>query len=141
MKPFAVLLASHGHYAREALMSAEMIIGSQQNVGILSIDLEKSVVTAREELDEIINGLDTENGLLILTDIVGGTPSNLAVEKILSGRFVHAVAGVNLPVLLQLFSTGREDLKSIEPMLRQAYQSSYVYLNERTREEDSDESL
>lgn len=143
MKPFAVLLASHGNYAREALRSAEMIIGRQENVRTMSIDLETSIPAAKAEFHALINELDTDNGLLILTDIVGGTPSNLAAEKLITNTngSVQAIAGFHLPMLLELFSGNRDKLEAVSGLLYTAYMSSFVDLNKRMTTADEEDSL
>lgn len=141
MKPFAVLLASHGNYAKEALCSVEMIIGRQENVKVLSIDLEKSVPAAREEFDRLLDELDGENGILILTDIAGGTPSNLAAERILSNPGIRAISGFNMPMLLELFSGNRAIVEDASKELKEVYKAGLVDLNERMLLAACEESL
>ncbi|OOF48064.1 hypothetical protein BKK52_06870 [Rodentibacter trehalosifermentans] len=77
-KEIALVLMSHGNFAKAAIESAELIVGKQTNFETLSIFTVDNVSHLKQELQEKIASLDTQSGLIFLTDILGGTPMNLA---------------------------------------------------------------
>ncbi|MFD1449580.1 PTS sugar transporter subunit IIA domain-containing protein [Oceanobacillus sojae] len=104
MSQVAVLVASHGEFAKHALKSAEMIVGEQDNCGVVIVSMDLTLADAEKELAEELNKLDRSAGTVILVDIFGGTPSNMSGRIVLSEENVLAVSGLNLPMLLDLFS-------------------------------------
>ena len=73
---FAILLMSHGDFAKSAIKSAELIVGEQTNYDTLSVFVAEQLDNLKQEMFEKIAQLDTSKGLLVLTDIIGGTPMN-----------------------------------------------------------------
>lgn len=102
-KENAIILASHGDFAQSALKSLEMIAGQQSNVLALGLYPGKNLVDFYAEVDKASQQLDTSNGLFIITDILGGTPSNAARMFLVkhSKMLVHVFTGLNLPTLLE----------------------------------------
>ena len=74
----AVILASHGYLAKEALRSAEMIVGKQDNCAYLAVTEDLNLEQAKEQMNRMYDELDTSKGTIILCDILGGTPSNVS---------------------------------------------------------------
>ncbi len=102
-----VVIISHGQLAIELLHSAQMIIGPLAKAVGISIDRQMSLETAREQLLAAIDTVGTDDeGVMILTDLFGGTPTNVSVELLETGR-VEIVTGVNLPMVLKC-AGGRE---------------------------------
>lgn len=138
MKEFAVILISHGYYAREALASAEMIVGKQTNVKVISVTNDKDLEHVLKEINETYEKLDTSEGLLILADILGGTPSNVAGNIVLTKENVHAITGFNLSILLELFLNRKKPLQEMLSILKDTYDKSFNHLNDILNKEEED---
>jgi PTS system mannose-specific IIA component len=100
-----VLILSHGALAHALVDTAERIVGRLGDVQALSLDWDEPCDTLRGRLHEVIDSIDEGDGVLILTDLFGDTPSNLALGLIEPGR-VEVVTGVNLPMVLRLACQG-----------------------------------
>ena len=96
-----VLITTHGNLGGELLKVAEMIRGPLKDVAHISIDQTKSVEDLKKDINAAIRKLDRGKGVLILTDLFGGTPSNLSLSLLKEGK-VEVVTGVNLPMLLKI---------------------------------------
>jgi len=96
-----VLITTHGNLGSEFLKVAEMIKGTLKNVMHISMDQTIGVEDMTKEITAAIKKLDQGKGVLILTDLFGGTPSNLSLSLLKAGK-VEVVTGVNLPMLLKL---------------------------------------
>ncbi|MBP1608179.1 MAG: system component [Acidobacteria bacterium] len=102
------LVVSHGHLARELLSAAEMIVGEVSYIQAVSIGWHDDVNDARKEIEKRIAEVDQGSGVLILTDMFGGTPSNIAFSFHESGK-VDVVTGVNLPMIIKIASQKEGD--------------------------------
>ena len=100
-----VLILSHGALAHALVDTAERIAGQLVDVQALSLDWDEPRDTLLRRLHEVIDSIDEGDGVLILTDLFGDTPSNLALGLIEPGR-VEVVTGVNLPMVLRLACQG-----------------------------------
>jgi PTS system mannose-specific IIA component len=98
-----VVVVTHGQLARELLNAAEAIVGDLPQFSAVSVGWHDDVEDAREEIRQSIGQLDEGTGVLVLTDMFGGTPSNLAMTFLEPGK-VEVVTGVNLPMLIKLSS-------------------------------------
>ena len=96
-----VVLVTHPNLGEEFIRSAEMICGKFPNLVPVSIDTRRAVEELREEIARAVKSVDTGKGVLILTDMFGGTPSNLAIS-VMSQPKVEVLAGINLPMLIKL---------------------------------------
>lgn len=96
-----VLITSHGNLGGELIKAVELIKGPMQGVLQLSMDQTKGVETLKKEIASAIKKLDQGEGVLILTDLFGGTPSNISLSFLKQDK-VEVVTGVNLPMLLRL---------------------------------------
>ena len=96
-----VVVVTHGQLATELLNAAEMIVGDLPGFAAVSIGWHDDVEQARAEIAQAIARLDASDGVILLTDMFGGTPSNLAMSLLEDGR-VEVVTGVNLPMLIKL---------------------------------------
>ena len=101
-----VVIVTHGQLATELLNAAEMIVGDLAQFTALSIGWHDDVTAAREAMREAATRLDAGAGVLLVTDMFGGTPANLALSLVDAGR-VEVVTGVNLPMLIKLARTTR----------------------------------
>jgi PTS system mannose-specific IIA component len=102
-----VLIATHGNLGVELIKAAEMIRGTLKGVAHVSVDQDKGVEDIKKEISAAIKKLDQGQGVLILTDLFGGTPSNLSLSFLKKGK-VEVITGVNLPMLLKLAEVQQE---------------------------------
>jgi mannose PTS system EIIA component len=103
--PVGVVVVTHGQLAVELVNAAEAIVGDMDHVEAVSIGWHDDVEHARQMIGDAIARVATPVGTLVLTDMFGGTPSNLAVTFLAADR-VEVVTGVNLPMLLKLATLG-----------------------------------
>ena len=96
-----VLITTHGNLGNELIKAAELITGSLKGVMHVSVDQTKDVEEIKREITAAIKKLDQGQGVLILTDLFGGTPSNISLSFLKEGK-VEVVTGVNLPMLMKL---------------------------------------
>jgi PTS system mannose-specific IIA component len=114
-----VVVVTHGQLAIELVNAAETIVGDLPRFAAVSIGWHDAVELAREEIAQAVARVDSGAGVIVLTDMFGGTPSNLAITFLAEGQ-VEVVTGVNLPMLLKLAST-REiaDLREVARRIRE----------------------
>lgn len=114
-----VVVVTHGHLATELLNAAETIVGDLPSFTAVSIGWHEDVQDAREEISQAIARVQADHGVLLLTDMFGGTASNLGITFLEGGR-VEVLTGVNLPMLIKLASmTGRADVLEVARELRE----------------------
>jgi PTS system mannose-specific IIA component len=99
-----VVVVTHGQLATELLNAAETIVGDLPRFAAVSIGWHEDTEDARAEIEQAIARVSQESGVLILTDMFGGTPSNLAMTFL--GDKVEVITGVNLPILIKLADLG-----------------------------------
>ncbi len=99
-----VVVISHGQFATELLNAAEMIVGDLPGFTAVSIGWHDDVTVAREAIERAIAKVDKGRGVLLLTDMFGGTPSNLGLSFLRDGH-VEVLTGANLPMLIKLAKT------------------------------------
>ena len=109
------LLVSHGHLAQELLAAAEMIVGEISHIQAVSIGWHDDVNDARSEIERRIADVDGGAGVLILTDMFGGTPSNIAFSFHDPGK-LDVVTGANLPMILKIAS--QKEGETLESLAR-----------------------
>ena len=114
-----VVVVTHGQLATELVNAAETIVGDLPRFAAVSIGWHDAVELAREEIAQAVTRVDSGSGVIVLTDMFGGTPSNLSITFLAEGR-VEVVTGVNLPMLLKLAGT-REvtDLRELARRIRE----------------------
>lgn len=96
-----IVIVTHGQLGKSLIETAEIIIGSRPKALIsISIDLNQSAEKLREKIVLGIKKVDQKDGVLILTDMFGGTPSNLSYSFLEEGR-IEVISGANLPILIQ----------------------------------------
>ncbi len=102
-----VVVVTHGQLATELVNAAEMIIGDVPQFTAVSIGWHDDVEMAKDEIKRAIDNVSSGNGVLLLTDMFGGTPTNIAAMFLKSGE-VEIVTGVNLPMVIKLASVNKE---------------------------------
>jgi PTS system mannose-specific IIA component len=133
----AILLMSHGDFAKEAMKSAEMVFGKQDNYETMSVFLVDQVDALRQEMLEKVEKLDTSKGLLVFTDIVGGTPMNLA-GSLLGRENTIVCSGLNLPVLIEALMNRNKTVQELKTVIEAAYQMGMTIRTEILEEEEDD---
>ncbi len=96
-----LILVSHRHLAEEMKAVMEHVVGAQENVETVSIFPSDDMEQRRLEIQEKIAKVDSGDGVIVLTDMFGGTPSNLAISMMTQDN-VEVLAGMNLPMLIKL---------------------------------------
>ena len=110
--PVGVVVVTHTDYGSRLIAAAEFILGPQQHCQAVSVDLTKAVDESLAALKAAIKDTDQGGGVLVLTDMFGGTPSNLAIS-VMEQTHAEVIAGLNLPMLIKLASVrGRETLEA-----------------------------
>jgi PTS system mannose-specific IIA component len=102
------LITTHGNLGNELIKAAELIKGPLNDIMHVSVDQTKNVEDIKKEISNAIKKLDKGKGVLVLTDLFGGTPSNISLSFIKEGK-VEVLTGVNLPMVLKL-SEVKEDM-------------------------------
>lgn len=96
-----MILVTHGRLAEEFVHAMEHVVGKQEAVATVCIGPNDDMEKRRKEIARAIKQVDSGGGAIILTDLFGGTPSNLAISLLEEGR-VEVIAGINLPMLIRL---------------------------------------
>jgi mannose PTS system EIIA component len=96
-----VVVVTHGQLATELVNAAETIVGDMPAFAAVSIGWHEDTEDARLEIEAAVGRVDKGSGVLILTDMFGGTPSNLAMTFLVQGK-LEVITGVNLPMLIKL---------------------------------------
>jgi len=119
------VVVAHGQLAHELVHSAEMIVGPLARVKPVSIDVNDEVNVARERIRKAIKEVDNGSGVIIFTDMFGGTPSNISLS-FLDELKVEVITGINLPMLLKLATTSQEptSLRDFANVLKKKGQES-----------------
>ncbi|MFO7979253.1 MAG: PTS sugar transporter subunit IIA [Candidatus Aminicenantes bacterium] len=107
------VIVSHGKLAEELLNALTIILGEAVNIEAISIGWYDDVEESKKKINESIKRVDQKNGVLIFTDMFGGTPSNLSFSFLQDGQ-VEIITGVNLPMLIKFISLQRSyNLKDV----------------------------
>ncbi len=103
-----ILLVTHANLGKALIETAELILeGSQENIGFVSINIQENPDSLRKKIKKGISKVKTDTGILILTDMFGGTPSNLSYSFLEEG-IVEVISGVNLPILLKAINSRKK---------------------------------
>jgi PTS system mannose-specific IIA component len=107
-----LVLVTHGRLADEFVRAMEHVVGVQEHVATIAIGPDDDMEVRRADIAAAITAVDTGRGAIVLTDLFGGTPSNLAISLLERGR-VEVIAGINLPMLIRL-ATARRSMKVVD---------------------------
>ena len=121
-----IVVVTHGRLAEEFLAAAEHVVGPQEGMRAVSIGPDDDMEKRRADILAAAKDVDDGDGVIILTDMFGGTPSNLAIS-VMEKANAEVVAGVNLPMLIKLASTRQDtDLKTA---VAAAHDAGRKYIN------------
>jgi PTS system mannose-specific IIA component len=121
-----MVLVTHGRLALEFVAALEHVVGPQANVRAICIGPNDDIEQRRRDILESISAVDDGSGVVLLTDMFGGTPSNLAIS-VMEQAPVEIIAGVNLPMLIKLASV-REEMELAEAVIS-AQKAGRKYIN------------
>lgn len=121
-----LVLVTHGKLAEEFRHALEHVVGPQKLVETVSIGPEDDMDQRRQDILDAVNRADDGHGVIILTDMFGGTPSNLAISVMASGR-IEVIAGVNLPMLIKLAGVRSEN--NMDKALQESSEAGRKYIN------------
>ena len=121
-----LVIVTHGGLAQEFLAALEHVHGPQEQVVAISIGPNDDMETRRVEIVEAVGNVDTGEGSILLTDMFGGTPSNLAISVMEQAK-VEVIAGVNLPMLIKLASIRAES--KLEEAISEAQDAGRKYIS------------
>ena len=121
-----MVLVTHGRLAAEFIAALEHVVGTQSNVAAVCIGPDDDMEQRRQDILASVTDVDDGDGVVVLTDMFGGTPSNLAIS-IMKEAKVEVIAGINLPMLIKL--AGLRDGHSIDEAVTQAQESGRKYIN------------
>lgn len=122
-----IIVIAHGRLAHEFVSVLEHVIGPQENIKTLGINPDDNVAEQRETLEEMITQVESGKGVVLVTDMFGGTPSNLAIA-VSKNKNVEVVAGVNLPMLIDLVQQRSADLP-LNDVVQAARVAGQNYMN------------
>ncbi|NBC31229.1 MAG: PTS fructose transporter subunit IIA [Alphaproteobacteria bacterium] len=121
-----MVLVTHGSLAKEFIAALEHVVGEQEAIAAVCIGPDDDMEQRRMEILENVAKVDSGDGVVLLTDMFGGTPSNLAISIMDKAR-VEVIAGINLPMLIKLVS-----VRMVEPLssaVTQARDAGQKYIN------------
>ncbi|MEM9233073.1 MAG: PTS sugar transporter subunit IIA [Pseudomonadota bacterium] len=122
-----LVIVSHGQFARELISAAEHVIGPQPGLKAICIGPDDDMEERRDDIKRAVDEAGTEHGTIILTDMFGGTPSNLAIA-VMGKSEGEVVAGVNLPMLIKIAPASFREKASLEDAVTAAYEAGRKYI-------------
>jgi PTS system mannose-specific IIA component len=125
-----MVLVTHGRLATEFRSALEHVVGPQSQLETVTILPDDDIDSRRREIMDAVAQVDSGDGVVILTDMFGGTPSNLAIS-VMPGRNVEVIAGMNLPMLIKL--AGARVSLPLEEATAQAQDAGRKYINVASR--------
>ena len=121
-----LVLVTHGQLAAEFVRAMEHVVGPQEAVEAICIGPEDDMEARRADIARAIAAVDQGRGVILLTDLFGGTPSNLAISLMEPGR-IEVIAGVNLPMLIRL--EGARKMMKVQAAVAAAREAGRKYIS------------
>lgn len=123
---FGIVIVTHGKLAENFISVTEHVVGKQEQIAAVGIEPDDDSNGARERILTAIKKVDTGGGVVVLTDMFGGTPSNLAIS-VMDANNIEVIAGVNLPMMIKLTSVRGKI--SMSEAVEQAQEAAKKYIN------------
>ena len=120
-----VIIVAHGDYGTATLRTAELIMGTLEDCASISVNMELDVSETVQRLEDATCRLDKGAGVIILTDMFGGTPTNLSLA-LLAKHQIEVVTGVNLPMVLKVFAERNKSLSELAAIAGEAGRGGIV---------------
>ena len=121
-----LVLVTHGNLAKEFISAMQHVVGKQEQIDSVCIGPEDDMEVRRAEILEKVSNVDGGQGVVVLTDMFGGTPSNLAIS-IMDKANVEILAGINLPMLIKIASLRKEN--NLKETVTGAQEAGKKYIN------------
>lgn len=121
-----IVIVTHGRLAEEFVAATEHVVGAQERIKAVCIGPDDDMEKRRADILTAAQEVDIGEGVVILTDMFGGTPSNLAISVMEKAK-AEVIAGVNLPMLIKLASTRME--KDLADSVTAAHEAGRKYIN------------
>lgn len=123
---FGIVIVTHGKLAEDFISVTQHVVGKQDQIAAVGIEPDDDSSSARERILTAVKRVDTGGGVVILTDMFGGTPSNLAIS-VMDTKNIEVIAGVNLPMMIKL--TSIRGKVSMAEAVEQAQEAAKKYIN------------
>ncbi len=123
---FGIVIVTHGKLAEDFISVTEHVVGKQEQIAAVGIEADDNSGDARERILNAIKKVDNGGGVVILTDMFGGTPSNLAIS-VMDAKNIEVIAGVNLPMIIKLTSVRAK--ATMQEAVDQAQEAARKYIN------------
>jgi PTS system mannose-specific IIA component len=121
-----LVLVTHGRLAEEFKSALEHVVGAQERLATISIGPEDSMDRRRQDIEDAVKTVDAGRGVVLLTDMFGGTPSNLAISLLEKGK-IEVIAGLNLPMLVKLARVRKD--APLDKAVLQAQEAGRKYIS------------
>jgi len=121
-----MVLVTHGRLADEFVAATEHVVGAQEQMRAVCIGPDDDMERRRQDIMDAVKDVDTGGGVVLLTDMFGGTPSNLAISLLEKDK-TEVIAGINLPMLIKLASVRRGS--SLQEAVDAAKEAGLKYIN------------
>ena len=121
-----LVLVTHGRLAEEFISAMQHVVGPQEQIKAVCIGPDDDMEVRRSEILNKVSEVDKGSGAIVLTDMFGGTPSNLAIS-IMDKAKVEIIAGINLPMLIKLASLRKD--KNLKDAVEEAQEAGKKYIN------------
>jgi PTS system mannose-specific IIA component len=121
-----LVLVTHGHLADELISAMEHVVGPQENVAAICIGPDDDMEQRRSDILQAVTDVSSDDGVVLFTDMFGGTPSNLAIS-VMDRANAEVIAGANLPMLVKFASC--RDKCDLEECVAKAQEAGKKYIN------------
>jgi PTS system mannose-specific IIA component len=121
-----MVLVTHGRLAAEFVAALEHVVGPQRNIAAVCIGPDDDMEKRRQDILRCVSEVDAGSGVVLLTDMFGGTPSNLAIS-VMDKAKIEVIAGINLPMLIKLASL--RSTETLTDAVRGAQEAGRKYIN------------
>ena len=121
-----IVIVTHGRLAAEFIAALEHVVGPQRDIAAICIGPDDDMEQRRQDILQSVGAVDTGDGVVLLTDMFGGTPSNLAIS-VMDRPKIEVIAGINLPMLIKLASL--RSTETLADAVRGAQEAGRKYIN------------
>ncbi len=121
-----IVIVTHGRLAAEFIAALEHVVGPQRDIAAICIGPDDDMEQRRQDILQSVRAVDTVDGVVLLTDMFGGTPSNLAIS-VMDRPKIEVIAGINLPMLIKLASL--RSTETLADSVRGAQEAGRKYIN------------
>jgi PTS system mannose-specific IIA component len=121
-----IVIVTHGRLAAEFIAALEHVVGPQRDIAAICIGPDDDMEQRRQDILQSVKAVDTGDGVVLLTDMFGGTPSNLAIS-VMDRPKIEVIAGINLPMLIKLASL--RSTETLADAVRGAQEAGRKYIN------------